>query len=126
MLNKGGDIDVDIKYKWTRNAEYVLKYAMAETKRGNPFPLWGTCLGMQTLAYLTSGYDLNAIAPVRGELAIRNTLQIQPDNTLFKDLSSDLLNNLQSGVGVVYFNHRFAVTKDYYLKNAQLRAFWDI
>ena len=91
-----------------------MKYAMAETKKGNPFPIWGTCLGMQLLSYLTSGYDLNAISPVRGELAIRNTLQIQPDNTLFKDLSSDLLNNLQSGVGVVYFNHHYAVTKDYY------------
>ena len=97
-----------------------MKYAMAETKRGNPFPVWGTCLGMQTLAYLTSGYDLKAIAPVRGELAIRNTLQIQPENTLFKDLPSDLLNNLQSGVGVVYFNHRFAIKQNIYFRSLQL------
>jgi GMP synthase-like glutamine amidotransferase len=43
-----------------------MKYAMAQTERGNPFPIWGTCLGMQLLAYLTSGYDSNAISPVRG------------------------------------------------------------
>jgi hypothetical protein len=32
---------------------------------------------MQLLAYLTSGFDANAISPVRGEVAVRNTIQIQ-------------------------------------------------
>lgn len=33
---------------------------------------------MQLLAYLTSGYDAKAIAPVRGEVAVRNTIKITP------------------------------------------------
>jgi len=49
---------------------------MEQNKKGNVFPIWGTCLGMQLLAYLTSGYDAAAVAPVNGELAIRNTLSI--------------------------------------------------
>lgn len=51
---------------------------MNENSNGNVFPVWGTCLGMQLLAYLTSGYDAKAIAPVRGQVATRNTLNIQP------------------------------------------------
>ncbi len=81
---------------------------------------------MQQLAYLTSGYDLKAVAPVRGEVAVRNTIQIQPDNTLFKDLPKDLLNSLESGVGILYFNHHFAVTRDYFNNNVLLQQFWDV
>ncbi len=51
---------------------------MKENDKGNIFPIWGTCLGMQLLAYLTAGYDAKAIAPVRGEVAIRNSISIQP------------------------------------------------
>jgi gamma-glutamyl hydrolase len=104
----------------------VLKYGISENKKGNVFPIWGTCLGMQLLAYLTSGYDAKAIAPVRGEVATRNTLSIQSQNTLFTGLSSDLLNRLQSGVGVLYFNHHYAVTKQYYDNSPLLRAFWNV
>ena len=66
VLFTGGDVDIDIRNKWTQNADYILKYAISQNDKGNVFPLWGTCLGMQLLAYLTSGYDLKAIAPVRG------------------------------------------------------------
>lgn len=59
-------MDIDITNTWTQNADYVFKYAMNENKKGNVFPIWGTCLGMQLIAYLTSGYDSKAIAPVRG------------------------------------------------------------
>jgi hypothetical protein len=33
---------------------------------------------MQLLAYLTSGYDLKAIAPVSGQVAVKNTIKINP------------------------------------------------
>ena len=74
----GGDVDINIKNKWTQTADYILKYGMSENKKGNVFPIWGTCLGMQLLAYLTSGYDLKAIAPVSGEVAIKNTIKVNP------------------------------------------------
>lgn len=119
-------MEININNKWTQNSQYIMKYAMNQSKKGNIFPIWGTCQGMQQLAYLTSGYDLKAVAPVRGEVAVRNTIQIQPDNTLFKDLPQDLLNSLESGVGVLYFNHHFAVTRDYFNNNVLLQQFWDV
>ena len=62
----GGDTDLNINTTWTKNADYILKYGMEQNRKGNVFPIWGTCLGMQLLAYLTSGYDGAAIAPVNG------------------------------------------------------------
>lgn len=126
VLFPGGDVDIDINNKWTQNADYILKYAIKQNEKGNVFPIWGTCLGMQLLAYLTAGYDGKAIAPVRGEVAIRNTIAIQKQNTMFKDVSDNLLTRLQSGDGILYFNHHFAVTKNYYDNSIELRKFWNV
>jgi anthranilate/para-aminobenzoate synthase component II len=81
---------------------------------------------MQLLAYLTSGYDAKAIAPVSGEVAVRNTLQIQPGSQLYKGISEDLRYHLENGKGVVYFNHHFAVRKDYFDRSPLLREFWEV
>ncbi len=78
------------------------------------------------MAYLTSGYDLSAVAPVQGEVDVRNTLQIQSNNTLFKNFSQELLNSLELGEGVLYFNHHFAVTREYFNNNVLLQEFWNI
>jgi gamma-glutamyl hydrolase len=126
VLFPGGDAEINISNKWTQNADYILKYAMAENKKGNVFPIWGTCLGMQLLAYLTSGYDAKAIGPVRGEVAVKNTLVIQPGSVILSDLSSNLENRLQSGEGILYFNHHYAVTKAYFQGSEKLRSFWRV
>lgn len=46
VLFTGGGMDFNIKLRWTANADYILKHAIASNKQGNPFPIWGTCLGM--------------------------------------------------------------------------------
>lgn len=69
---------------------------------------------MQLLAYLTAGYDSKAIQPVSGEVAIKNTLQIQEGSSLLSDLSNNLKTAIQTSPGIVYFNHHYAVTKNYY------------
>lgn len=45
VIFTGGDQEIDIKNIWTQNADYVFKYAINQTKIGNPFALWGICLG---------------------------------------------------------------------------------
>jgi gamma-glutamyl hydrolase len=39
---------------------------MAQNDKGNVFPVWGTCLGLQLLAYLTGNYSGSVLSPVRG------------------------------------------------------------
>jgi gamma-glutamyl hydrolase len=81
---------------------------------------------MQLLAYLTAGYDNRAIAEIRGQVAVRNTIAIQSGSELLSDLSNNLLTRLQSGDGILYFNHHYGVTRAYYEANQQLRSFWRV
>jgi len=94
---------------------------MNENKKGNSFPVWGTCLGMQLMAYLTSGYDSKAIQPVQGEVAVKNTLKIEAGSTLLSEISNDLKSKLQTAPGIIYFNHQYAVTKNYYDSKTQVK-----
>ena len=59
-------------------------------------------------------------------MAVRNTISVQPGSVLYSDLSTNLLNRLQSGDGILYFNHHFAITKEYFLNSQPLRKFWNV
>lgn len=74
VLFPGGEIDFNMDHRWTSNANYILKYAMEETDKGNPFPVWGTCLGFQLLAYLTGGYDNKVLSKVHGQIMVHRPL----------------------------------------------------
>ena len=41
----GGAMPFSMDNQWTRNADAILKYAMEQNRNGNPFPIFGTCLG---------------------------------------------------------------------------------
>ena len=45
VLFTGGGTYINIDNHWTQNADYILKYAIEQNRRGNPYPIWGTCLG---------------------------------------------------------------------------------
>lgn len=57
VLFPGGGEPININNKWTSNANLILNYAINENKNNRTFPVWGTCLGMQLLSYLTSGFN---------------------------------------------------------------------
>jgi gamma-glutamyl hydrolase len=112
--------------RWTSNADYILKYAINENNKGNVFPVWGTCLGLQLLSFLTSGYDSKVLSAVRGEVALLNTLNILKSSYLLEDISTDLKNKLTKGQGITYFNHHYAVTTTYYQNNKNFNTFWNL
>lgn len=126
VLFTGGGYDININNKWTQNADYILKWAINQNQNGKVFPVWGTCLGWELLAYLTSGYDSKVLSLVRGEKGVINTLSIKEDGYLYSGLTPTLKYNLQNGQGVTYFNHAFAVSTSYYQSNPKFKSFWNI
>ena len=70
VLFPGGAMEFSIENQWTKNADYILKYAKEENDQGRPFPLWFTCLGHELVSYLTSNYNDNILSKVNGDEAI--------------------------------------------------------
>lgn len=126
VLFPGGGQAININNIWTSNADYILKYAINQTNNGNPFPIWGTCLGWQLIAYLTSGYDIKSLSSVRGESGVVNTLKLFSPSYLFDDMSAQLRYSLVSGTGLLFFNHVYAVLSNYTASNQKFKDFWNI
>jgi hypothetical protein len=124
VLFTGGGQEFNIKHKWTANADHILKFAMEQNKKGNPYPIWGTCLGFELLAYLTSGYDSKVLSPVRGESAVKNTIKIVGSSYLYGDVTPNLKYELENGQGIVYFNHVWALSSSYFHGSTYLKDFW--
>lgn len=59
-------MDFNMNNTFTKNADTIMKYAIQQNKKGNVFPIWGTCLGHQLVSFLTSGYDHNVLKAVDG------------------------------------------------------------
>lgn len=112
--------------QWTRNADLILKYAKEQNDAGNPFPVFGTCLGFQLLSYLTSGYNSSILTRVNGDEAIIHPLFLLNDGYLFSTFTSAQRAKLTQGAGLMYFNHLWAVSTDTYNTNVNLKNFWNL
>jgi gamma-glutamyl hydrolase len=99
---------------------------MQQNDQGKVFPVWGTCLGLQLLSYLTADYK-NVLSPVRGETALLNTIKFtDTKGYLFETMPDRLIQKLTTGQGITYFNHHYAVLSSTYDNNRKLSDFWKI
>lgn len=67
-------MSLNIQNKFTKNADFIFKYAQAENDAGRVFPIWATCLGHELVSYLTSGYDSKVLSAVTNQSGVTNTL----------------------------------------------------
>ena len=74
VLFTGGTMEYNISKVWTINANAILKYAIQQNDMGNPFPIWGTCMGLQILSYLTSQNNDTILSRVHDDISIHHTL----------------------------------------------------
>lgn len=127
VLFPGGGVEFNINNRWTSNANYILQYAIQQNDKGNVFPVWGTCLGLQLLGFLTNNY-VSPLSAVRGETAVLNTIKFPTSDrgTLFTDMPDRLITKVTSGNGIAYFNHHFAILRSTYDANTRLNSFWKV
>lgn len=80
-------MEFSLSNQWTKNADAILKYAQQQNDQGNPFPVFGTCLGVQLLSFLTSNYNSSILTRVHGDEAIIHPLNLVGENYLFATLT---------------------------------------
>ena len=87
----GGEMPIDKNNQWTSNIQYIFDYAHKQNDKGNPFPIWATCLGYEAVMYLFSGRsdNMTVLDRVNGQRGL-------PCNLTVKNSSSVLLKSLNA------------------------------
>jgi len=75
ILFPGGDVDFGDN-AFCQNANFLLNKAIEANKKGDVFPIWGTCLGFELLHYLTADFTMDVLINVTGETNATRTLNI--------------------------------------------------
>lgn len=119
-------MDFDIRGQWTKNAAAILDFAKDQNDQGNPFPVFGTCMGIQLLAYLTSNYNDTILTRVHGDQNIVLPISLVGEGYILNTLSSAQKEKLTKGGGLMLFNHNWAVTLDTFYANTYLKYVWNL
>jgi gamma-glutamyl hydrolase len=121
-----GEDEIHIDNHWVKNANFILQFAINENKKGNPFPIWGTCLGLELLSYLTSRFDENIMQPIEGNQHTLNVLRFQEPSYVYDDLDPDMRQKLTTGPGILYFNHEMGLLESSYRNSKYMVDFWKV
>lgn len=100
-----GEEQIHKDNRWVKNAYFIVQFAINENKKGNIFPVWGTCLGLQILTYVTSGFDEAALQPITDVYRMLNVLNFTSSSSLYDDLGDNLRTKLTTKPGITFFNH---------------------
>ncbi|KAL4497837.1 hypothetical protein ABPG72_000592 [Tetrahymena utriculariae] len=69
---------------FTRNANYLIQKANKATNKGDFFPIWGTCQGLQLIHYIESGFNSTVLKTGFNDKASRVTKKIDNTSKLFE------------------------------------------
>ncbi|XP_062501061.1 gamma-glutamyl hydrolase A-like [Corticium candelabrum] len=103
----------------------IYDYFVEENLAGRFFPLWGTCLGFETLTVLVAGRDL--LTPCDAE-NYSIPLVFEPGfnaSRMFKGATDDMIRYL-SNENVTMNNHRYCVTLETFIHNEKLNSTFNI
>jgi hypothetical protein len=90
----GGEMPIDIDNQWTSNTAFILEYANKQNLQGNPYPIWATCLGYETVMYIHAGIknNMSVLTEVFGQSGKTCPLVVKNSNSiLLKSLNAQEL-----------------------------------
>jgi len=123
LLPGGGGFEPTQKYA---NALItIFEHTVNSFNAGNPFPLWGTCLGFEEIVILASqntstvesGFDSEDLAL---PLILKNTAM---RSRLFSDMPETMIKEIQM-MNLIYNNHVRGVTPDKFSPQSALGKFF--
>ncbi|KAK7878193.1 hypothetical protein WMY93_031190 [Mugilogobius chulae] len=90
ILFPGGGVSL-ISSGYAKAAKIFYKLAIEANQRGDYFPIWGTCLGFEQLAYLTAQENLLVNTNTTGVSLPLNFTNEATKSRMFKDFPADLM-----------------------------------
>mmetsp|Transcript_6683 Transcript_6683/g.15389 ORF Transcript_6683/g.15389 Transcript_6683/m.15389 type:complete len:312 (+) Transcript_6683:3-938(+) len=127
VLFPGGGADLSAESPFFKAAQYVLNYVVTVNKGGEYMPLWGTCLGFETLAVIVSDNHTilgNHFDSENLTLAL-DFVSKPSESRLFASAPASVVYTL-SNDKVALNNHISGVTPESFHGDANLEAFFKI
>lgn len=114
---------------WTNKTAYIFEYAKKQNRQGNVYPIWATCLGYETIMYITSGQTDNTtvFTEVFGQDGLTCPLIVKNhDSKLLRSLSNPEYTDAVSNTGIFFFHHRWSVLEKTFVNNLNWTSFWTL
>ncbi|XP_070784383.1 gamma-glutamyl hydrolase isoform X2 [Enoplosus armatus] len=124
ILYPGGDVSI-ISSGYERAAKIFYELAIEANKRGDYFPVWGTCLGFEQLTYLTSEKTILTSTNTSGVPLPLNFTDETKDSRMFKGFPAELMKDLVSEP-LTENSHRWSLSVLTYNTNEELKKFYKV
>ncbi|XP_041817142.1 gamma-glutamyl hydrolase isoform X2 [Chelmon rostratus] len=123
ILYPGGGASI-ISSGYERAAKIFYELAIQANKRGDYFPVWGTCLGFEQLTYLTSGESILSHTNTSG-VSLPLSFTNAKDSKMFKGFPAELMADLASQP-LTENSHKWSLAVLTYNTNEDLKKFYKV
>ncbi|XP_023181680.1 gamma-glutamyl hydrolase [Xiphophorus maculatus] len=124
ILYPGGGVSI-ISSGYQRAAKIFYDLAIEANKRGDYFPVWGTCLGFEQLMYLTSEKSQLFHTNTSGVALPLNFTPEVKGSRMFEDFPPDLMSAL-SAEPLTENSHQWSLATLTYNTNEDLKSFYKV
>uniref|UniRef100_A0A3P8SA21 folate gamma-glutamyl hydrolase n=1 Tax=Amphiprion percula TaxID=161767 RepID=A0A3P8SA21_AMPPE len=124
ILYPGGGVSI-ISSGYERAAKIFYELAIEANKRGDYFPVWGTCLGFEQLTYLTSGKVTLSHTNTSGVALPLNFTNETKDSRMFKGFPAELMKDLASEP-LTENSHQWSLATLTYNTSEELQKFYKV
>ncbi|XP_074526949.1 gamma-glutamyl hydrolase [Halichoeres trimaculatus] len=124
LLLIGGAVDLQTS-EFAKVAKIFYNLALKANDRGEFFPIWGTCMGMQLLTVLVAGENLLANTTAENIAMPLNLTTEASSSRMFAGLSDELMKALSREPLTGNFHH-YGLTVKTFQENEKLRTFFSV
>ena len=118
LIFPGGLTDLYKDSPYVVAARKLWTWAKQSNDNGNPFPIYGTCLGFQLLHILESNVSFTQLLVDTDSVAHASTLELTEDarnSQMFGSMSKDLVEAVEDDrKNIILENHMFGLPPKYY------------
>ncbi|CAL8295094.1 unnamed protein product [Lota lota] len=124
ILFPGGGANL-ITSGYATAAKIFYQLAIKANARGDYFPVWGTCLGLEELTFLTSGKLLLSTTNTNGVALPLVFTNESRESKMFSGFPADLLKALASEA-LTENSHRLSIATETFRNNPELSKFYRV
>lgn len=127
ILFPGGSVSL-LTSGYARAAKIFYNLALEANKKGDYFPVWGTCLGFEQLAVLTSDTNDRSVLvrtnTTRVSMPLNFTQEVNRSR-MFKDFSAEMMEILATEPLTINA-HKWSISMETYYSNEKLHKFYKV